>query len=495
MTCSASIPRPRRRRPSPRIRRGRSRPRRGPSAPGRARAGWRPRPRRGPPPSRPASCAPAPSASRRRPASARSGSTGRRRRAPRRGRLGEAEEQRVDGRLHPLVLVDLDARLPSGGTSGSGPVLGDPQDPLDRRHSQPLDRRHGQVAVEVVAVDRVDVLADPEPRVGEAHRRRAGVRGERLERQRPPARRSARARAAAPLERAPLEPRLDQVMVVVAGDDDQLAVRHRLAQRGDHRRRGLEHLGQRAVAQLEHVAEQDEPVDSVERLEQAARGSPRDAAGRRRCRGRGGGRRRSPCSRRIVAPALRSDGAARPSGRCPDRAATDGRRRPLPARLLGAGARAGERVAVGDRDRRRGRDARPRRRSCGRSRAPRSSGRSSGCSSPRPRRIARAHPLQPGGRARRGQGARLGARRPRLGPAARLRGGAEAGRADRRGAGDPRGDRVAGRRPDLRHRPPDPPDRRPLRRRPRALRAAGDRQAAAPRPPTRSGSSPAGSPS
>ena len=54
----------------------------------------------------------------------------------------------------------------------------------------------------------------------------------------------------------------------------------------------------------------------------------------------------------------------------------------------------------------------------------------------------------PRGRARRGEGARLRARRPRLGPAARLRRGPEAGRADRRGARGPRGDRLAGRRPD-----------------------------------------------
>ena len=57
-------------------------------------------------------------------------------------------------------------------------------------------------------------------------------------------------------------------MVVVAGDDHQLAVAKRLAELGDHRPGDLEHLRQRAVAQLEHVAEQDEAVDLAELAQQ-----------------------------------------------------------------------------------------------------------------------------------------------------------------------------------------------------------------------------------
>ena len=88
---------------------------------------------------------------------------------------------------------------------------------------------------------------------------------------------------------------------------------------------------------------------------------------------------------------------------------------------------------------------------------------------------APANPVEPGGRARRGGGARLRARRSGLGPPAGLGRGAEADRADRRGARAPGRDRLAGRRAAARHRAPDPRGRRPPRQRSRALRASGDR--------------------
>ncbi len=55
---------------------------------------------------------------------------------------------------------------------------------------------------------------------------------------------------------------------MVAGDDHHLAAGERLGKRGERRRGDLEHLRQRAVAKLEHVAEQHQAVDAVERLEQ-----------------------------------------------------------------------------------------------------------------------------------------------------------------------------------------------------------------------------------
>ena len=61
-----------------------------------------------------------------------------------------------------------------------------------------------------------------------------------------------------------LEPGLDQVVVVVAGHDHQLAPGERLADPGQGGGAGFENLGQGAVAELEHVAEQDEPVDVLE---------------------------------------------------------------------------------------------------------------------------------------------------------------------------------------------------------------------------------------
>ena len=70
------------------------------------------------------------------------------------------------------------------------------------------------------------------------------------------------------VERATVEPGLDQVVVVVAGDDHQLGIAERPGELRERGRRGVERLAQRPVAQLEHVAEQDEPVDPVDRLEQ-----------------------------------------------------------------------------------------------------------------------------------------------------------------------------------------------------------------------------------
>ena len=111
---------------------------------------------------------------------------------------------------------------------------------------------------------RVDVVADPDPRVGEADLGAAEVAGERLERE--PLRRPDLLQLQRPgaLERPPLEPRLDQVVVVVARDHDHLASRERLAERRQRRGRAVEHLAQRAVAKLEHVAEQDQPVGAGE---------------------------------------------------------------------------------------------------------------------------------------------------------------------------------------------------------------------------------------
>ena len=60
---------------------------------------------------------------------------------------------------------------------------------------------------------------------------------------------------------------------MVAGHEDDLAVgAERLADGLQHRPRGLERVVHRAVAQLEQVAEDDEPVDAVEGGEQGVLG-------------------------------------------------------------------------------------------------------------------------------------------------------------------------------------------------------------------------------
>ena len=94
---------------------------------------------------------------------------------------------------HRLVVVRGRARL------------GQPHDPARHRaRREPLERRDGRVQVGVVAVDRVDVVAQPDARVDEPHPRRRGVGGQRRgERARPrPARCAARGRGS-PTARSP----------------------------------------------------------------------------------------------------------------------------------------------------------------------------------------------------------------------------------------------------------------------------------------------------
>ena len=55
---------------------------------------------------------------------------------------------------------------------------------------------------------------------------------------------------------------------MVAGHDHQLAPGERVADPGQGGGAGVEHLGQRAVAELEHVAEQDQPLDVLELRQQ-----------------------------------------------------------------------------------------------------------------------------------------------------------------------------------------------------------------------------------
>ena len=192
-------------------------------------------------------------------------------------RLGEAEEERVHGRLDPLVLVEPARGCRSGGPAGRDPRRADPQHPLDRRYPQALDRRDGQVAVEVVAMGGVDVVAEPQARVGEAHRGRA-TRAAAPRTRGPPAPRCSSPSGGLAVERAPLEPRLDQVVVVVAR-------RRRSARRPRSPRParpspagGRERLGQRAVAQLDHVAEQDQAVE----FRRAPRAAAREVSRRSR---------------------------------------------------------------------------------------------------------------------------------------------------------------------------------------------------------------------
>ncbi len=124
------------------------------------------------------------------------------------------------------------------------------------------------MAVEVLAVEGVDVVSHPEPRIGEADPARARALAERLEGEALGIARLLELQRRGLREPAALEPGLDQVMVVVAGDDDQLAAGEGRAELGDHRLGDLEHLRERPIAKLEHVAEQHQAVDAGDRLDQ-----------------------------------------------------------------------------------------------------------------------------------------------------------------------------------------------------------------------------------
>ena len=183
--------------------------------------------------------------------------------------LGETEEQRVDRRLHPLVLVK---RRRLGLIGRLERVVGggdDAKRALDRGDAEPLDRRHRQMPVEVLAVQRVDAVCEPQAWIGERHPRRCAVAAEGLHRQALWLTALLELERLRSLERAALEPGLDQVMVMVAGDDDDLAAGHRLAQRRHHGLGRRQRLYQRPVAQLEHIAEQNQAFAAIERRQQS----------------------------------------------------------------------------------------------------------------------------------------------------------------------------------------------------------------------------------
>ena len=115
---------------------------------------------------------------------------------------------------------------------------------------------------------RVDVVAQPDARVGELQRRRLGEPA----RQRPGvARREAllEAEEAGRLAlQAGVDPARREPVIVVAGEHDQLLAGAERADVGEERRGDLDRVAVRRLAQLEPVAEDHEPVDALQRLQQ-----------------------------------------------------------------------------------------------------------------------------------------------------------------------------------------------------------------------------------
>jgi hypothetical protein len=122
-----------------------------------------------------------------------------------------------------------------------------------------------------VAVGGVDVVAQPDPRVGDAQvgRSQPGVdRGAGAVAGRVVVLLEPKLPGAA--EREPIEQRLGQAVVVVAGHDRHLALAQCLTQLLEEGTGGVEGNAEREVAQLDHVAEQDDAVGVADLLQQDA---------------------------------------------------------------------------------------------------------------------------------------------------------------------------------------------------------------------------------
>ena len=91
------------------------------------------------------------------------------------------------------------------------------------------------------------------------------------------------------------QPRLDHRVVVVAGEHHHLAPREAGAEVFEEAARARERVAARAMAQLEHVAEQHKPIGILQRPQQGARSSGRRSRSTPG-RSRGAGQRRSACA-------------------------------------------------------------------------------------------------------------------------------------------------------------------------------------------------------
>ena len=206
-----------------------------------------------------------------------------------RRRAGAGADRGVVGALRELVQERVDRRERRLVVVGPRALLRQPHDPARHRAGgEPLERRHRRVQVDVVAVQRVDVVAQPDAGVGEPQPRGRGELGEPL-RERARLGRVDRLGQAEEAGALGLQPRVDpagdEPVVVVAGEHQQLAAgAERRAGLGEERRRELGGVAVRRLAQLEPVAEDHEPVDPVERLDQrrAQLGAPQQVLAARR---------------------------------------------------------------------------------------------------------------------------------------------------------------------------------------------------------------------
>ena len=123
------------------------------------------------------------------------------------------------------------------------------------------------MGVHVVAVGRVDVVADPDAGVGDAQAGGAEPAVERRGRAGGGVAALGQAERGAG-EREVVEQRLGEVVVVVAGDDHDLAVAEGGAELLEEGAGGVQRGADRDLAQLDRVAEQDDAVGAADLLQQ-----------------------------------------------------------------------------------------------------------------------------------------------------------------------------------------------------------------------------------
>ena len=187
-----------------------------------------------------------------------------------RGRARAGADQRVVGALGERVHPGVERRQDRLVVVGRRALAGQRDRPAGHgARGQALEGGHRGVQVGVVAVDGVDVLAQPDARVDDLHARRRRPLGQRR------GQRACVARLDPLLEpeeagglgqQPAVDPAGHEPVVVVAGRQQHLAdgAAHVLEERPGH----LDRVAVRAVAQLEPVTEDHEPVDVVQRRHQ-----------------------------------------------------------------------------------------------------------------------------------------------------------------------------------------------------------------------------------
>ena len=138
--------------------------------------------------------------------------------------------------------------------------------PRHQAGGEPLEHRDRRMHVEVVPVHRVDVVAQPDPGIGDRNARRRHRRRDLGRRRRCVARLTPLVESE---RRAVFEPARGELVVVIARHDHHLPTGHRGADLCQHGQRDRERIALRPATALDRVAEQHQAIDAVERRDQS----------------------------------------------------------------------------------------------------------------------------------------------------------------------------------------------------------------------------------